>query len=279
VISREEIHSADSGAPDALHQLRVDRDEEPFLIDDGGHRAMCFTTDGNIQSEMRIDNPNALVSEYTRKMMAFLLFRPRPRHVLMVGLGGGSLLKYCRLHLPTTRFTAIEINANVIALRSHFQIPPDGSGLRVIHADGALYLAELSRSDERADVILVDAYDRSGIARSVAQVKFLENARRVLTDRGVFVMNLAVDGAECATYLGMIRSVFGEPVIPVTVGWGGNTVAFAGPALWDRRCLAVAPRRALRVRERLDLSFSRLPGLLRAYLGSSQTAEADSAIG
>ena len=101
-------------------------------------------------------------------MMAFLLFRPRPRHVLMIGLGGGSLLKYCRRHLPTTRFTAIEIDANVIALRSHFQIPPDGSGLCVIHADGARYVAELAGSDERADVLLVDAYDRSGIAQSVA---------------------------------------------------------------------------------------------------------------
>ena len=92
----------------------------------------------------------------------------------------------------------------------------------------------MAGSDERTDVLLVDAYDRSGIAQSVARPEFLENARRVLTDRGVFVMNLAVELAECATYLEMVRSVFGEPVIPVTVGWGGNTVAFAGPALRDR---------------------------------------------
>ena len=115
------VHEPAGIAPDVLHRLRVNSYDKPFLVEDGEHRAMCFTTDGSIQSEMRIDNPSALVSEYTRKMMAFLLFRPRPRHVLMIGLGGGSLLKYCHRHLPTTRFTAIEIDANVISLRSHFR--------------------------------------------------------------------------------------------------------------------------------------------------------------
>ena len=276
---RVRVHEPAGLASDVLHRLRLNSYDKPFLVEDGEHRAMCFTTDGSIQSEMRIDNPSALVSEYTHKMMAFLLFRPRPRHVLMIGLGGGSLLKYCHRHLPTTRFTAIEIDANVISLRSHFQIPPDGLRLSVIHADGARYVAELAESDARADVLLVDAYDRSGIAQSVAQPEFLENARRVLGNRGVFVMNLAVEGAECATYLEMIRSVFGEPVIPVTVGWGGNTVAFAGPALWDRRCLAAAPRRALRVQERLELVFSKLPGLVSEYLRHGRAAEAGPAIG
>jgi spermidine synthase len=254
-------------APAVLcQQLRDGRYDKPFLVEDGKHRAMCFSIDGSIQSEMRIDDPDALVNEYTHKMMAFLLFCPRPRHVLMIGLGGGSLVKYCHRHLPTTRVTAVEIDANVIALRSHFRIPPDGSHLRVIHADGARYVADLAESVERPDVLLVDAYDRKGIARSVTEAEFLENARRVLPDRGVFVMNLAAYESDCATHLRMIRSVFGEPVIPVTVGWGGNTVVFAGPALRDRRCLAAAPRRARRVQEKLALSFSKLPGLVSEYL-------------
>jgi spermidine synthase len=254
-------------APAVLcQQLRDGRYDKPFLVEDGKHRAMCFSIDGSIQSEMRIDDPDALVNEYTHKMMAFLLFCPRPRHVLMIGLGGGSLVKYCHRHLPTTRVTAVEIDANVIALRSHFRIPPDGSHLRVIHADGARYVADLAESVERPDVLLVDAYDRKGIARSVTEAEFLENARRVLPDRGVFVMNLAAYESDCATHLRMIRSVFGEPVIPITVGWGGNTVVFAGPALRDRRCLAAAPRRARRVQEKLALSFSKLPGLVSEYL-------------
>ena len=73
--------------------------DKPFLVEDGKHRALCFTIDGSVQSEMRIDDPDALVNEYTRKMMGFLLFCPEPRRVLMIGLGGGSLVKFCSRHL------------------------------------------------------------------------------------------------------------------------------------------------------------------------------------
>ncbi len=31
--------------------------DKPFLVEDGKHRAMCFTIDGSVQSEMRIDDP------------------------------------------------------------------------------------------------------------------------------------------------------------------------------------------------------------------------------
>ena len=142
--------------------------DKPFLVEDGKHRAMCFTIDGSVQSEMRIDDPDALVNEYTRKMMAFLLFCPEPRRILMIGLGGGSLVKFCSRRLRSTHVTVVEIDANVIALRDHFRIPPDGTDLRVIHGDGARYVAGLIDTAEFPDVLLVDAYDRDGIPRSIA---------------------------------------------------------------------------------------------------------------
>ena len=41
-----------------------------------------------IQSAMRLEDPFALELDYTRCMMAFLLFHPEPRRALMIGLGG-----------------------------------------------------------------------------------------------------------------------------------------------------------------------------------------------
>lgn len=241
--------------------------DKPFLVEDGKHRAMCFTIDGSIQSEMRIDEPDALVNDYTRKMMAFLLFCPEPRRILMIGLGGGSLVKFCHRHLPSTHVTVVEIDADVIALRAHFRVPPDGADLRVIHGDGASYVADLADSGgQLPDVLLVDAYDRDGISRSIAEPEFIENSRRILGDGGVFVMNLAAHESDSTLQVERIRKVFGDPVIPVTVGWGGNMVVFAGPALRDRRRLEAAPENARRVEQTLALDFRILPGLVRKQL-------------
>jgi len=240
--------------------------DKPFLVEDGKHRAMCFTIDGSVQSEMRIDDPDALVNDYTREMMGFLLFCPEPRRILMIGLGGGSLVKFCSRHLPSTHVTAVEIDANVIALREHFRIPPDGNDLRVVHGDGARFVADLVEADALPDVLLVDAYDRNGISPSIAEYEFLEHSRRILGDGGVFVMNLAAHESTSSIQVERIRHVFGDPVIPVTVGWGGNMVVFAGPALHDRQRLVAAPKNARHLQKTLDLNFRILPGVVKKLL-------------
>lgn len=239
---------------------------KPFLVEDHERRALVFAIDGGVQSEMRLDDPVALVNDYTRKMMAFLLFCPQPRHIVMLGLGGGSLVKFCRRHLPRTRLTVVEIDATVIALRGHFQVPPDDELLRIVHADGAQHVADMADSVERADVMIVDAYDRRGLARAVASREFLADATRVLEGGGVFVMNLAAYESDCARMLQLIRSVFGGPVMSVTVGWGGNTIAFAGTALGDADRLAAVAGRARQIHDELDLTFRRLQKLARACL-------------
>lgn len=159
----------------------------PFVIDSEGERHMLFTSD-YVQSSMQLDDPYALVSAYTRKMMAFLLFRPEPRHVLMIGLRGGSLAKFCHRHLPRTRISVVEISAEVISLREHFAIPPDDERFEIIHDDGAAYLA---RMPLELDVILIDAFDELGVAPSLASPDFYRRASRSLTQDGVLVVNLS----------------------------------------------------------------------------------------
>ena len=239
-------------------RLGEDRYDKPFLVENRKTRSLRFEIHGAVQTEMWLDEPETLVSAYTRKMMGFLLFRKRPRKVVMIGLGGGSLAKFCHRHLPATRMTVIEINAGVIALRSHFQIPPDDSRLRVINGDGSAYVAAMARSNQSTDVLLVDAFDRQGIATAVTERSFLQDARRVLSTLGIFVMNLVADLEVCKRFIEEIRSVFGGPVIAVEVDNGSNVVVFAGCALRNRRRLIAATRNAQHIEARLGLHFPTL---------------------
>jgi spermidine synthase len=262
------VHVLESAATDAAvvcELLRAGKYDKPIVVDDAQHRALCFEIGDSIQSEMRLDDPAALVCDYTRKMMGFLLFCPEPRHVLMIGLGGGSLLKFCHRHLLETRLTVVEIDANVIALRSHFGIPADDDRLTIVHADGADYVADMAAVHGEVDVLLVDAFDRRGLSPSVAGDEFMGNAGRVLTDCGVFVINLDRTESGAGELARVIQMEFGEPVIRVDVGLA-NAIAFAGPALQDRRRLSKVASRAERVRDDLGLGFRKLPGLVQVYM-------------
>lgn len=135
--------------------------------------AICTSAPAMCRVSCASDQPDALDLRYTQKMMAFLLFNEKPEHIVMLGLGGGSLAKYCYRHLPNARISVVEINPEVIALRSYFNIPQDDSRFQVVCGDGARFIAE-----EKApiDVLLIDAFDEQGIAPSMTHQSFLEGA-------------------------------------------------------------------------------------------------------
>lgn len=197
--------------------------EKPFVIDDGFSRTLYFSL-AYIQSAMRIKDPLALELAYTRKMMGFLLFINQPRNILMLGLGGGSLAKFCHRHLPLAQITVVEIDPHVVAFRELFEIPPDGPRFRVLVGDAALHVAGDAGSP---DVIMTDAFDRHGFATSVCSRDFYANVHASLARRGVMVANLAGQREERIAHLGMIREVFADNVLVLPIQDDGNHVAFA----------------------------------------------------
>ena len=87
-----------------------------------------------IQSCMRLDAPSELVLDYTRTMLGFVRFNPRPPAVLMSGLGGGSMLKYLHAHLPDADLTTIVISQAVIDMRheNRFYVAEDAGSADLI---------------------------------------------------------------------------------------------------------------------------------------------------
>jgi spermidine synthase len=196
---------------------------KPFIVDDRTQRRLQFDL-YTVQSAMHREHPDRLVLPYTRKMMAFLLFNRTPARILLLGLGGGSLAKFCYRRLPGSAITTIEVNPDVIALREEFCIPPDDHRFRVVRADAADYIAALGRSK---DVIVADACDSEGIAPELATIEFYENVRRCLSGGGVFVANMCGDEDDRAAHLDKIRTVFGDELLTLKVGPDGNVIVFA----------------------------------------------------
>ena len=208
--------------------------DKPFLIEHDDLRTLYFSL-GLVQSTMRISQPDALDLAHTRKMMAFLPFYPRPKGILLLGLGGGSIAKFCYRHLPRTDLTAVEINPHVVAFRDAFQIPADNARFRIYCDDAARFV---SMHNARTDVILVDAFDGLGIAPELANPGFYAEAYARLSTNGILVMNLAGDKTGFGDPLAQLAHVFDDRVLSLKVRDGGNHIAFAFknpsfPPRWD----------------------------------------------
>ena len=169
-----------------MDSFRDQRYSKPYVIEDGGSRQLYFDM-RFLQSAMSIQHPHKLLLAYTCHMMAFLLFQPNPGHIVIVGLGGGSLTRACYRQLPQTRITTIEIDEHVIALGELFEIPRSDERMRLLHADAIEYFAA---SDELADVVMVDACGKDGIAAAFCEAGFYQNLRDRLTANGIAAINL-----------------------------------------------------------------------------------------
>lgn len=197
---------------------------KPVLREEDDGLSLVFD-DANVQSRMLQGDPARLVVEYTRLMMGFLLFQPEPARIAMIGLGGGSLAKYCGLKLPDADFTAIEISAEVITLRDAFGIPPDSARFRILCEDGAAFV---HREIEPVDVLLVDGFDGTGQPDQLCRAAFYAACRERLTAGGVLVVNLYSDDVECGSRVDRIRDAFAGKIVVVRADESENTIVFAG---------------------------------------------------
>jgi spermidine synthase len=188
-----------------------------------------------IQSRMRRGDPVVLELDYTRTMMGFVLIEPQPQRILMIGLGGGSLAKYCHRHLPRADITAVEINPHVIAMRDAFFVPADGARFRVVCDDGAAFV---ERTRQRYDVVMVDGFDYEGQPKGLATAGFYSACRSVLARSGLLVVNLHDEEPACSLLIDRIAAAFDGDVQVMAAESGGNRVVFAGRCADFGACIA-----------------------------------------
>ena len=217
----------------------------------GDRRRLEFQP-GMIQSEMLLSRPDHLLLRYARAMMCFTLFVPRPRHILMVGLGGGSLLKFCHRHLPDTRITVLELRADVIALRGQFMLPPDDARLRIIETDAVSYIRQHPGC---ADVLLLDGYDETGLPPALGSARFYADCLRALLPGGVLVANLFSYDAHYPAMLARLMLTFRGAVCQFDGIAGNNRIIFAAKAGQGAGGRAVRTARLVRWRRLCGLAF------------------------
>lgn len=236
--------------PKPVYQMRDDL--EMMVSEQDGIRSLHLGG-SMVQSAMRIADPNALELVYTQCMMGFLLFHPKPEHVLMVGLGGGSLAKFVYHHLPATRVTVIEPYRQVVmAAYQYFQVPQDDARFSIIEAEGAKYLAG---NTVAVDIIMVDGFDDGYQVQSLCSEDFYHETRRVLNKNGILVANLLSSDRQLKTLLQRIENSYDGQLIAMLAEVRGNLIVFAfnnNPGKWSWRSLR---RHAQKLESQYPLPF------------------------
>ncbi len=195
------------------------------LSEQSGVRYLHFGTEW-IQGAMRLRKPNGLELEYSRKMMSWLLFNRNPRVICQLGLGAGSLTKFCYCQFPDALTVAVELNPEVISVcKSMFGLPEEDEHLQIFEMDAMDFV-----NDENNfgifDVMHSDLYDATARGPVLDTPEFYAACRQCLVSDGMMTVNLFGDHPSFERNLSAMRKVF-DAVACLSPTAEGNVIALA----------------------------------------------------
>jgi spermidine synthase len=193
---------------------------------------------------------------YPRFAAASLLLNPRPRRLLALGMGGGSVGSYLQRRLPELAVDYVDIDPAVPELAQRFLLLRAGPRTTITVADGRRFLAG---AGARAwDVVYCDTYIGRSVPFHLTTIEFLDEVKRHLAAGGSFGLNLAAGLADPFSKA-MYRTVlerFGA-VYLFKVGGASNVLVLATDAPGVPRPQLLARARELdRALPGFDPSFS-----------------------
>lgn len=188
-----------------------------------------------IQGAMRLNSPNSIELEYAEQMMGWLLFLEPSINfeVLQLGLGTGTLSKFCHHLNNDIQVSAVEINpAVIVASKVMFDLPIESDRMTVIQDDALAYVKN-SKNYKTKDVIQVDLYDGSASGPALSSLDFYKGCANTLKDTGVVTVNLFGRHSSFKENINNICEAFEDRVLLLPEVHDCNVVAiaFKGPPL------------------------------------------------
>ncbi len=174
------------------------------------------------QSKMRLSEPQQPIFNYIKAMLLGAAFSPC-QDVLVLGLGGGSLVRSLHYLNADIQMTVVEIRAAVIELAFQYFSMPSSPQIQIINADAKHYLMH---SQGQFDVIFADLFWALRMDPFQSQRLFFSNCKRQLREHGWLAINYEQHAEIDDKLLKMLYHYFDDVLLCAIPH--GNAVVLAG---------------------------------------------------
>ena len=136
--------------------------------------------------------------------------------MLIVGLGGGAMVRFLTHHEPQAQIDAVEIDPAVVRLADQYFDVRSGGNVRVHTADAVAFVESVV---DPYDLILMDAFlrpssdtDTTGVPTRLKTLEFLGRLKQALAPGGVVAFNVN-EHASMADDIAAITTAFGQVAV------------------------------------------------------------------
>jgi len=178
--------------------------------------------DGTIHSRINRFSPHKPALDYMRPMVQ--LCNEYDGTYLMLGLGGGAILRSLAHKLKQPTFDVVEINPEIIAIARQFFCISDINSTTIYQQDAKAYVENCGAL---YDVIIIDLYQTNAYPQHCADAAFFKACQRLLKPKGLVAINCA-NMAQYSSLLNQLRHVFEGSVLTIRIKHPRNVILVAG---------------------------------------------------
>lgn len=199
-----------------------------------------------LESAVDLADPLKLLVHYTASLYGGLYIHPKPKRVLMIGLGGAGFHRLFAAAYPDALLHTVELDPKVVDLcQSKMQFKPTAN-TPITVMDGRMFV---KRNREQWDWIILDAFRGGFVPPHLKTLEFYRECAARLSDRGVFISNLHATSELYFSDLKTIAEVFPQMVLFETLGRGNvivcavkyNSPVITNPAKWPTAAQVTEP--------------------------------------
>ncbi len=154
----------------------------PLAAGDRTIPARALIVNNTLQTVMSLEDPDYDFWQYTKYIPIFASSYPKGSKVLLLGMGGGTLVN--RLHDAGLELDVVEIDGRMTRLAVDFFGMPASQEVMV---DDARHFLKTSR--EHYPVIIYDTFISESAPEHILTLEGLEDAKKRLTSDGVLLIN------------------------------------------------------------------------------------------
>ncbi len=148
-----------------------------------------------------------------------------PGRVLVIGVGGGTILHLLSRKFPGLKMVGVEIDEEILRIARQFFELEKIPNLEIVTGDGGEYVA--SYQGDPLDLVFVDAYLGGNFPLHFNEEQFLSELKRIVAPGGLVVVNRA-GGFSHSQFGAVLGRVFAKvevvkiPLPGFLGGMGGN---------------------------------------------------------
>jgi spermidine synthase len=226
------------------NQIYIYKENNLLLLTFGFNKALFDETAYNPSDEFELPAP------YTRFMTAGLAYARNVGSIVEIGFGGGRTAWYLHRALPKTPVASVELDPVVIELSRKYFGVKDEPNFTILNEDGRQFL---TRSSERYDIILLDAFHGPSVPFHLLTKEFYRLVAAHLNEGGVVLQNLDPDNALFDSAVKTMATAFAQTDLYLAEG-NAVIVAYQGAPRSKDDLARLAKSRQAEIKPRYDLT-------------------------